>query len=106
MGLRSLISNLKLSNVAYHHTEFMISKGRATHENFPTRLAQTKKLCYNDWMGEVLAKGYSTSTGVVKGWLKSKTHKSIIESDKPVFFGCSAVYDDKAKMYVTLLLMD
>jgi len=106
MKLRSLISNLHLSNVAYHHNQFMIRKGNATHEGFPVRLAQTKELCQNDWMGEVLAKGYSTPKGVLKGWLKSKSHKYIVESEMPVFFGCSAIYDKKGKMYVTLLFID
>ena len=106
VGIKKCISNLKLSNISYHHNLFMIRERKVTHDGFPTRLAQTKDLCSNDWMGEILARGYTTANGVVKGWLKSITHRAIIESENPIFFGCSVAYDKKRKMYVTLLFMD
>lgn len=78
-------NSLEFSAVAYkyanEHTNYMIAKGTANHDNFNSRAtniaAETEALL----VSENVAKNYLDATEAFNGWLASTNHKKTIESE-------------------------
>ena len=68
-----------ISYVADEHSEYMIEKGKVSHDNFPDRVIKLKQSINAKSVSENVAFGYNTAQGVFNGWLKSPSHKKIIE---------------------------
>jgi len=119
-GLSMLEFHMKLANIALVHTNYMVLQGKANHDNFPIRNAQAVKYCGASYLGENVAYGYGTPEGFVGkepyknkygkmvyiGWLGSKGHRKIIESDKAIFFAVSIIPDIKNRNFGTFLVID
>lgn len=94
-----------VSGVANGHTNYMISKGEANHDNFSQR-SQTLITTINAKnVGENVAFGYNSAQGVVNGWLNSSSHKSIIENPAFTHFGISTESDGQGRNYFTHLFI-
>lgn len=67
-------------NVAKKHCKNMVKDGVANHDRYPER---RKELLLNNALeiGEVVADGFQTAKGFMKGYLNSEKHRQIIEGN-------------------------
>ena len=76
---------LNFNEVAYSnaedHTDYMISKGRLSHDNFSMRVQKISSETNAEGIGENVAKDYLTAKTVFEGWMNSPPHKATIEGD-------------------------
>jgi uncharacterized protein YkwD len=90
-----------ISSVANGHTNYMIAKGTASHDNFAQRSQDLITNANAKTVGENVAYGFSSAQSVVSGWLKSEGHKGIIEASKYTHFGISTDTDSQGRNYFT-----
>ncbi len=82
MGLSGLkLDTDYVSALAVEHTQYMISKGNISHDNFNYRSSVVKHFDNAKKVSENVALGYDTAEKVVFAWLQSPGHKAIIEGD-------------------------
>ncbi len=105
-NLQMLEFNMKLANIALSHTNYMVEKGEANHDNFSIRNIQAIKYCNATWLGENVGYGFGTAQGFVNAWINSEGHRKILESDKAIFFAVSTLYNSKKRNFATLLLIN
>lgn len=78
-------SQLQFSEVAYEHANahnnYMVSKGKISHDNFNLRASKISLETDAKAVGENVAKGYSNANQVFEGWLNSSGHRATIEGD-------------------------
>lgn len=76
---------LKFSAVAYEyanaHTDYMISKGSLSHDNFSSRASRISSEANAAQVAENVAKDYANAAGALQGWLNSTNHKKTMEGD-------------------------
>ncbi|MEK6153036.1 CAP domain-containing protein [Flavobacteriaceae bacterium 3-367] len=76
---------LKFSAVAYEyanaHTDYMISKGSLSHDNFSSRASGISSEVNAAQVAENVAKDYSNAAAALQGWLNSTNHKKTMEGD-------------------------
>lgn len=100
------LSELVFSNVAYvyaeEHNDYMIAKGRISHDNFNSRASSLALETGAIAIEENVAKNFPKAQQALKGWLNSKSHRETIEGD----FTHTAINvkaDEKGKLYYTQL---
>lgn len=101
IGLNTLKPLDIVSNVAEGHTNYMIENGQISHDNFPTRSEKLMKTAKAKAVGENVAYGYGSASGVLDGWLNSKGHREVIESSKYTHFGISTECNMQGRNYFT-----
>lgn len=101
LNLSELTQLNVISGVANGHTNYMITAGQASHDNFPERVQNLKTNANAKTVGENVAYGFSTAQGVVNGWLNSSGHKKIIEDSSYTHFGISTDSDTEGRNYFT-----
>ena len=78
-------SSLNFSAVAYEyankHTDYMISKGGLSHDNFSSRAANIASEVEAELVAENVAKDYASALEAFNGWLNSSEHKKTMEGD-------------------------
>jgi len=78
-------SSLNFSAVAYEyankHTDYMISKGGLSHDNFSSRAANIASEVEAELVAENVAKDYASALEAFNGWLNSSDHKKTMEGD-------------------------
>lgn len=94
-----------LAGIADPHTEYMISKGKPSHDNFAIRNGLAIDHCDARWLGECVGYAYSSAEGFINGWLKSEGHRKIIESKKAKKFAVSIKQNTKGRNFATLLFI-
>jgi len=76
---------LAFSPLAYEyanlHTDYMISKGSISHDNFSSRASKIAAETDAKQIAENVAKDYPTAAAAFQGWLESPNHKSTMEAD-------------------------
>lgn len=76
---------LEFSALAYEHanlhTDYMISKGTISHDNFSSRASKIAAETNAKQIAENVARDYSTAAAAFQGWLESPNHKSTMEAD-------------------------
>lgn len=76
---------LEFSAIAYEyandHTDYMISKGSLSHDNFSARASGISSEVNAESVAENVAKDYSNATEAFQGWLNSPSHKKTMEGD-------------------------
>lgn len=99
-------NELTFSNLAYEqankHTDYMIAKGTANHDNFNVRASTISKAANATSVSENVAKDYSSALEAFQQWLMSSDHRRTIEGE----FTHSAVsvkHNDQGKLYFTQL---
>ncbi len=100
-GLNKLNTFNKVSNEAKPHTNYMMSKGEASHDNFNIRSANLISNAGAKQVSENVAYGYSTAESVVKAWLRSDPHRAVIENIELTDFGISAEENEEGRLYFT-----
>ncbi|MDT0678218.1 CAP domain-containing protein [Autumnicola musiva] len=100
LGLGKLNVLHEVSVEAENHTEYMISKGEVSHDNFPVRYGNLVNKVGAREVSENVAFGYHTADAVVKAWTKSEGHRLNIEGEH-THFGISVKEDSEGKNYYT-----
>lgn len=99
-GLSKLNELSIITSQTSSHTEYMISKNRASHDNFYQRRDYLVKNAKANRVGENVAYGYTNAKSVVKAWLKSEGHRKNIEGDFN-HFDITAKQNKNGKWYYT-----
>ncbi|UJH66036.1 CAP domain-containing protein [Allomuricauda sp. SCSIO 65647] len=99
MGLKKL----QFSNEAYpfagEHNEYMIKKGKLSHDNFNDRAKGVAKKTGAGHVSENVAKDY-TNEEALQGWLESKSHRKTIEGNY-THSTINIKEDDEGNLYFT-----
>lgn len=97
---------LAFSDVAYKyanlHTDYMISKGSISHDNFSSRASNIDSEISVEMVAENVAKDYQTAIEAFEGWYVSSSHKKTMEGDF-THTGISVKKDDFGNYYFTQL---
>ncbi len=76
---------LEYSAVAYEyankHTDYMISKGSLSHDNFSSRASSISVQVDAEFVAENVAKDYNDAVQAFQGWLTSSSHKKTMEGE-------------------------
>jgi len=102
IGKLALIRNASADNLATEHSNYMITKGAISHDNFILRFQKLQQEVNANAAGENVAAGYTTANSVMQGWIKSPGHKANIEGDF-THIGIAAVKDSNGRYYYTQL---
>ena len=99
-------NTLEFSDVAYKyanlHTDYMISKGSISHDNFSSRASNINTEIAVEMVAENVAKDYQTAVEAFEGWYISSSHKKTMEGDF-THTGISVKKDDLGNYYFTQL---
>ncbi len=90
-----------ISSEAIPHTDYMLSQGEASHDNFEDRFLNLRINADAVKVSENVAYGYSTAQAVVYAWLRSPHHKDVIEDEEFTDFGISTKANAEGKNYFT-----
>ena len=99
IGLNRLSKIDLISTQAETHTDYIITKGKISHDNFNSRANYLRKKLPAKSVGENVASGFSSAKAVVNAWLNSPTHRAIIEDSKYTHTGISIKSDANGKKY-------
>jgi len=92
-----------ISLIATEHCVYMISQKSASHDKFAERANELMTTYKFKTVGEVVAYGFNGATGVVQSWIKSDSHRHVIENSKWTHFGVSVMRNEKGRNYFTLI---
>ncbi|WP_405412068.1 CAP domain-containing protein [Maribacter sp. Asnod1-A12] len=99
-------NTLTFSDVAYKyanlHTDYMISEGSISHDNFSSRASNIDSEISVEMVAENVAKDYGTALEAFEGWYISSSHKKTMEGDF-THTGISVKKDDLGNYYFTQL---
>ena len=99
-------NTLEFSDVAYKyanlHTDYMISKGSISHDNFSSRASNINTEIAVEMVAENVAKDYQTAIEAFEGWYTSSSHKKTMEGDF-THTSISVKKDDLGNYYFTQL---
>ncbi|WP_339707679.1 CAP domain-containing protein [uncultured Kriegella sp.] len=97
---------LEFSAVAYtyanEHTDYMISKGNLSHDNFSARASSISSQENAQYVAENVAKDYETAIEAFENWLESSDHRKTIEGEF-THTAVSVKKDLQGKLYYTQL---
>ena len=105
LGLQSLESLNIISSVALSHTEYMVETDQVNHDGFPQRHENLVLKANAKSVGENVAYGFNSSTGVMNAWLNSVEHKAIIENENYTHFGISIEKNNEGRNYFTQMFI-
>lgn len=94
-----------VSMVANSHTDYMVETGNVDHSGFAQRQQDLMENANAKSVGENVAYGYRTADEVVKSWLKSDSHRALIEYKGYTHFGISTEKNDLGRDYYTLMFI-
>ncbi len=99
-------TTLEFSSIAYEyankHTDYMITKGSLSHDNFSSRASSIASKVEVQMVAENVAKDYSTAQEAFLGWYESSNHKKTMEGDF-THTAVSVKEDDNGNFYYTQL---
>ncbi len=104
-GLILLTNNTFLNRIAIDHSKDMAFGKKASHDDFPRRSRQCINFANAKSMKEIVAGGYGTAQGVVKGWLKSDGHRKAIEWKEAKEYGISIEKGTNNQLYYTVIFI-
>lgn len=97
---------LKFDGIAYNyatqHTDEMISEGQISHDNFDLRSSNLAQEARANYVSENVGKSYTSAKAVVQAWIKSDTHRKVMEGDF-LYTAVSAKADSSGTLYFTQL---
>ena len=100
------LNTLEFDHVAYDyassHTKDMISEGQISHDDFDIRSSNLAQEANADYVSENVGKSFSTAKGIVEAWIKSPTHRKVMEGNF-LYTAVSAKPDDSGMFYFTQL---
>lgn len=80
-GLDTLEFDAASYEFALEHNEYMISKGKLSHDHFNARASKVSKVTAANYVAENVAKDYQLIDDALRGWLDSPSHRNTIEGD-------------------------
>lgn len=101
-GLSPFILSQYASELCANHNDYMISRGRISHDGFYNRFYSLNGRVGARTAGENVAYGYSSANAVVQGWLNSPGHRRNIEGSF-THIGIHAKKNDNGVYYYTQL---
>jgi len=105
LGLQTLNKLNIISSIALSHSSYMVEMDKVNHDYFPERQENLAIKANAKSVGENVAYGFSSSKGVVNGWLNSDHHKAIIENKDYTHFGISIEQNSEGKNYFTQIFI-
>ena len=105
IGLKTLEGLNIISSVALSHTSYMAEINEVNHDNFSERQDNLMLKADAKSVGENVAYGYNSSKGVVGAWLKSDSHRAIIENEGYTHFGISTEKNSDGRNYFTQIFI-
>ncbi len=100
IGLQPLVRIATADDLATQHTEYMVFKNTASHDNFKKRSNTLRTSENATGIGENVAYGFQTAKSVVNTWIKSTAHRKNIEGDY-THTGIAAIKNSNNKYYFT-----
>jgi len=94
-----------ISTVANTHTDYMVETGNVDHNGFEIRQQELMEYAKAKAVGENVAYGYSTSKEVLNAWLKSDSHRALIENKNFTHFGISSEKNSNGRNYYTMMFI-
>lgn len=101
-GLNALVFDPIAHGYASSHTEEMILDGEISHDGFAVRSSKLAEEVDAGHVSENVGKNFATAEGIVWAWIKSPTHKKVMEGDF-LFTAVSAKADPDGVLYFTQL---
>ena len=95
------LDSLHATAYAVQHSTYMIETNTVNHTNFYKRSLGLKKLGAQV-VAENVAYGYATAESVVRAWLNSSKHKTVLEGDY-IYSGIGIISNTEGKFYYTQL---
>jgi len=80
-GLNALEFDAASYEFALEHNEYMISRGKLSHDHFNARASKVSKITAANYVAENVAKDYQLIDDALNGWLSSTPHQNTIEGD-------------------------
>lgn len=107
MGLRALIHNDDMGDIARLHSQNMASgKVSFGHTGFSTRCSEARDAVGGgNWCGENVANGQRTPKDAFNAWMNSSGHRANIESAKATHTGFGYAKNGSAKYYWTQIFL-
>lgn len=102
LGARTLVFSPIAYEYANKHTDYMISKGSLSHDNFSSRASSIASKAEVQRVAENVAKDYRTAQEAFMGWYESTNHKNTMEGDF-THTAVSVKEDENGKFYYTQL---
>lgn len=100
------LSALEFDGIAYdyaaQHTEEMISDGQISHDNFDVRSSNLAQQANANYVSENVGKSFTTAKAIVEAWIKSDTHRKVMEGDF-IYTAVSVQADELGTLYFTQL---
>lgn len=107
IGLRTLIHNDGMADIARGHSEDMAS-GRVAfgHTGFSARCSEARSvLGGGNWCAENVAAGQKTPQAAFTSWMNSSGHRANIESSKATHMGFGYAKNSSGKYYWTQIFL-
>ncbi len=101
-GLTPLEKNSTAERLAVEHTQYMISQGEISHDNFSGRGDILRDQENATGSAENVASFYPDAASVVEGWINSQGHRNNIEGNY-TYTGIAALKDENGNYYYTQL---
>lgn len=105
-GLNSLEKLNIISEVAETHTAYMAEVGKVSHHNFQKRHLQLVENAEAKLVGENVGYGFNTAEGVFKAWIKSDSHRELIEKSNYTHFGISTEKNLEGRNFFTQIFIE
>ncbi|RXP55793.1 CAP domain-containing protein [Lutibacter sp. HS1-25] len=105
-GLGALDKMNIISDVAETHTNYMAKTGKVCHDNFSERHQKLVSNANAKIVGENVGYGFTTAEGVVNAWLKSDSHRELIEKPAYTHFGISTEKNIEGRNYFTQIFIE
>ena len=81
IGLEALEYSPEAQQFAAEHNAYMIANEKLSHDNFSARAHNLAKVTEAVYVGENVAKNFTTNLATLNGWLNSPSHKKTLEGD-------------------------
>jgi len=94
-----------ISTIANTHTNYMVETGNVDHNGFEKRQQELMEYANAKTVGENVAYGYTTSEDVLNAWLKSDSHRALIENKNFTHFGISTEQNSHGRNYYTMMFI-
>ncbi|MFD1294096.1 CAP domain-containing protein [Lutibacter holmesii] len=105
-GLISLKKLNIISSVAETHTVYMAEMNKVSHDYFPLRHQQLVEDADAKLVGENVGFGFGTAQGVFDAWIKSDSHREIIENSDYTHFGISTKKNNEGRNFFTQIFIE
>jgi uncharacterized protein YkwD len=81
LGYNTLDFSQEAYEYANIHTDYMLSKGSISHDNFSSRASSIATQVGAEYVAENVAKDYDNAIQAFEGWLSSSSHKKTMEGE-------------------------